>query len=98
MEMRSLGLPEHKLTIQDLQLSDSSSSDLLIDVSNLIEDAALDIGSLTSLVCDVGSCERTQRIAVIVSASPVEHFQVACSEPEGFQGKCAPRDSKRRWF
>ena len=42
------GLPDHKLTIQDLQLSDSSSSDLLIDVFNLIEDAALDRGSLTS--------------------------------------------------
>ena len=36
------GLPEHKLSIKDLQLSSSSSSDLLIDISNLIEDAGLD--------------------------------------------------------
>ena len=43
------GLPEHKLSIRDLQLSSSSSNDLLIDVSNLIEDAALDVGPLTSL-------------------------------------------------
>ena len=84
------GLPEHKLTIQDLQLSDSSSSDLLIDVSNLIEDAALDIGSLTSLVCDMGTSEKAQRIAAAVFSSPVEQFQVACPEPGGFQGKYLP--------
>ena len=81
------GLPEHRLAIKDLQLSASSSNDLLIDVSNLIEDAALDVGSLVSLVCDIGSSERTQRVAAAVSASPVEQFQVACSQPEGFQGE-----------
>ena len=80
------GLPKHKLKIKDLQLSSSSSNDLSIDVSNLIEDAALDVGSLTSLVCDVGTSERTQRIAAAVSASPVEQFQVACAQPGGFQG------------
>ena len=89
------GLPEHNLTIQDLQLSASSSSDLLIDISNLIEDAALDIGLLTSLVCDVGTSERAQRIAAAVLASPVKQFQVVCSEPEGFQGNCFPWCSER---
>ena len=84
------GLPEHKLKIKDLQLSSSSSGDLLIDVSNLIEDAALDVGSLTSLVCDVGSSEGTRRVAAAVSGSPVEQFQLACAEPEGFQGKRLP--------
>ena len=79
-------LPKHKLDIKDLQLSSSSSNDFLIDVSHLIEDAALDVGSLTSLVCDVGTSEGTQRIAAAVSASPVEHFQVACAQPGGFQG------------
>jgi hypothetical protein len=88
------GLPEHNLTIKDLQLSSSSSSELLIDVSNLIEDAALDVGSLTSLVCDVGTSEATQRVANAVSASPVEQFQVACAQPEGYQGKCTPWNSE----
>ena len=99
-------LPEHRLRIQDLQLSASSKrttssrsarrfgstlrvwsgNTVLIDVSKLIEDAALDVGSLTSLVCDVGTTEKTQRIAEAVSESPVEQFQVACAEPGGFQG------------
>jgi hypothetical protein len=89
------GLPEHILTIKDLQLSSSASNDLLIDVSNLIEDAALDVGSLTALVCDVGTSERTQRVAVAVSASPVKQFQVACAESGGFQGMHIPLSFER---
>ena len=81
------GLPENQLSIRDLQLSCSSPSNQSTNVSNLIEDAALDVGSLTSLVCDVGNSERTRRIAAAVYSSPVEHFQVACAEPEGFQGE-----------
>ena len=84
------GLPGHKLSIRDLQLSSSSPDDLLIDVSNLIEDAGLDVRSLTSLVCDVGTSERTQRIVAGVSTSPVEQFQVACAEPGGYQGRRTP--------
>lgn len=84
------GLPEHQLSVKDLQLSSPSWNDLFIDVSNLIQDAALDVGSLTSLMCDVGTFERTQRVAAAVSKSPVEHFQVACTEPGGFQGKPTP--------
>ena len=67
----------------------------LIDVSNLIEDAALDVGSLTALVCDVGTFEKTQCVAAAVFASPVEQFQVACAEPEGFQGMHTPLSSER---
>jgi hypothetical protein len=89
------GLPEHNLTIKDLQLSRSSSNDLLIDVSNLIEDAALDVKSLTALMCDVGTSEKTQRVAAAVSASPVERFEVACAEPGGFQGMRTPLNSKQ---
>ena len=89
------GLPEHKLGIKDLQLSSSSSNKLSIDVSNLIRDAALDVGSLTSLVCDVGTSEKTRRIATAVSTSPVEQFQVACTEPGGFQGMCTPLSPRR---
>jgi len=81
------GLPEHTLNIKDLQLSSSSSNVSSIDISNLIEDAALNVGSLTALVCDVGTSEKTQRVATAVSASPVEQFQVACAEPGGFQGR-----------
>jgi len=91
-----VGLPKHKLSIEDLQLTSSLSNDLLIDVSNLIEDAALDVGSLAFLVCDVGTSEKTQRIAVAVSASPVEHFQVACAQPGGFQGMSTSLNSERR--
>jgi len=79
------GLPEHRLAVKDLQLSASSSNDLLIDISNLIEDAALDVKSLTSLLCDVGTSERTKRVAAAVSSSPVEQLQVASSQPGGFQ-------------
>ena len=79
------GLPKHKLEIKDLQLSSSLSDDLLIDVSNPIEDAAL----------DVGSSEGTRRVAVAVSGSPVEQFQVACAEPRGFQGRHPPLNPER---
>ena len=89
------GLPEHTLNIKDLQLSSSSSNDTLVDISRLIEDAALDVGSLTALLCDVGTSEKTQRVAAAVSASPVEQFQVACAEPGGFQGRRAQLNSQR---
>jgi hypothetical protein len=81
------GLPEHRLTVKDLELSASSSNDLLIDISNLIEDAALDVGSLTSLACNFGTSERTKRVAAAVSSSPVKQFQVGCAQPGGFQGE-----------
>jgi len=55
------GLPEHRLSIKDLQLSSTLSIRTLIDVSNLIEDAALGVESLTALVYDVGSSEKTRR-------------------------------------
>ena len=87
------GLPENQLSIRDLQLSCSPPSNRSIDASNLIEDAALDAGSLTSLVCDVGNSERTRRIAAAVYSSPVEHFQVACDEPGEFQGEYTPSGS-----
>ena len=79
-------LPVHTLSIKDLQLSSSLSNGTLIDISKLIEDAALDVGSLTSLVCDVGTTEQTQRIAEAVFESPVEQFQVSCGQPGGFRG------------
>jgi len=87
------GLPGHQLSIRDLQLSCSSSNKSSIDISNLIRDAALDVGSLTSLVCDVGTSERARRVAAAVYSSPVEHFQVAWAEPGEFQGEHTPSGS-----
>jgi len=61
------GLPEHALSVKDLQLSSSLSNGTLIDISKLIKDAALDVGSLTSLVCDVGTTEKpnaSQRLSL----------------------------------
>ena len=84
------GLPNHKLSIKYLQLSSSSSDELLIDVSNLIEYAALDVESLASLACNVGTFEKIRRVAAAISMSPVVKFQVACTEPEGFQGMYTP--------
>jgi len=81
------GLPEHRLSIKDLHLSSTLSIRTLIDISNIIEDAALDVESLTAMVCDVGPSEKTRRVAAAVSESPVEQFQVACTEPGGFQGR-----------
>ena len=92
------GLPEHVLTIKDLQLSSPTPNDPMIDLSNLIKDAALDVGSLTALVCNVGTSERTQRVAASVFASPVEQFQVACAEPGGFQGMHTPLNPERGCF
>ena len=89
------GLPEHTLNIEDLQLSSPSPNDPLIDVSNLIQDAALDVGSLTALMCDVGTAEKTQRVAAAVSASRVQQFQVVCAEPGSFQGTQIPLSSER---
>ena len=89
------GLPEHNLSIKDLQLSSSSSIGTLVDISQLIEDAELDVGSLTALVCDVETSEKTQRIAAAVSASSVEKFQIACPEPGGFRGGHRRLNSER---
>jgi len=90
------GLPDHNLKVKYLELSSSLSNDLLIDVSNLVEDAALDTGSLTSLVYDMGTPEGARIIATAVSASPVIQFRVACAQPGGFQGKRTPLITERR--
>jgi len=88
------GLPEHRLTIKDLQLS--APKRLMLDISDLIEDAALDVGSLTSLVCDVGASAMTKHVAAAVAVSPMEHFQIAFHYPEGFQGESRLRNLESR--
>ena len=81
------GLLEHRLSIKGIQLSSSFRlGGQLIDVSTLIEDASLDVESLTAWACDVRTSERTRHIAAAVSGSPVEQFQISCAEPGGYQG------------
>jgi hypothetical protein len=82
------GLPEHNLSLNVLELTSASSDGRIIDVSSLVKDAALDVSRLSALTCSVGSAEQAQCVASATSASPIRHFQVACTEPGGFQGAC----------
>ena len=80
------GLPEHKLSLDVLELTCASSNRLTIDVSTLIEDGCLDVSRLSALTCDVISAGQARSVAKSTSASPIRHFQLACTEPGGFQG------------
>ena len=81
------GLPEHKLSLDFLELA-ATSNGLIIDVSSLIEDAALDVSQLSALTCVVISAEQARCVAMATSASPIRHLQLACTEPGGFRGMC----------
>jgi hypothetical protein len=81
------GLPEHKLSLDALELtSAATSSGLVVDASSLIEDAALDVSRLTVLICRVASAKQSRCVAMATSASPIQHIQLACADPDGFQG------------
>ena len=82
------GLQEHKLSLNALELTRASSSGSTVDVSTLIEDACLDVSRLSALTCRLKSVEEAHSIAVSVSASPIQHLQLACTESGGFQGTC----------
>ena len=77
------GLPQHTLRISDLELTSSSGDRFLIDVSNLIQDAGLDISSLVSFSCEMSTADVTRRTTMTVAASPIERFQLVCDEAEG---------------
>ena len=81
-----MDLPQHKLSIVDLDLTASSTSKLLIDSSGFIEDAELDVSSLNTLACDLGSVDGIRRVVSATSESPIRvlRFSAACSD--GFQG------------
>ena len=79
-------LPQHKLSIVDLDLTASSTNKLLIDVSGFIEDAELDISSLTGLVCDLRSVEGIRRIFSATSESPIRVLRFSSNSEDGFQG------------
>ena len=82
------GLPKHRLSLDVLELTSGSSNGLIVDVSSLIKDAALGVSQLSALICSVGSAEQARCVAMATSASPIRHFQLACTESGGFQGKC----------
>jgi len=82
------GLTKHKLSLDTLELTSGSSNGLIIDVSSLIKDAALGVSQLSALICGVGSAEQARCVAMATSASPIQYFQLTCTESDGFQGKC----------
>ena len=87
-------LQEHKLSLGVLELTCASSNGSTIDVSTLIEDACLDVSRLSALTCCLKSAEEARSIAVSVSASPIQHLQLGCTESGGFKGMCENRVSK----
>ena len=88
-------LPQHTLHISDLELTSSSSHRFLVDVSNLIEDAVLDISSLVGFSCDMSTADVARRTTMTVAASPIERFQFACDEAIGFH--CTSRLAENTW-
>jgi len=87
------GLPQYKLSIVDLDITASSASQLLIDLSGFIEDAKLDVSWLSKLACDLRLTEGIRRIISSTSESPVRHLRFSSTCLEGFQGTCSSRSS-----
>jgi hypothetical protein len=80
------GLPEHKLSLNGLELS-SSPGVLVFDVSSLIEDACLDISRLSTLRCSIGPAAQARSVAEATSSSPIRDFQLTSTKPEVFRGR-----------
>ena len=89
-------LPQHRLSVVDLEIAASSKNELLMDPSGLIEDAELDVSSLGKLACDFLSAEGTRRVVSATSKSPIRDARFASTSPEGFQGTYMPRCYYRR--
>ena len=73
-------LPQHTLSITDLELTSSSGHRSLIDVLTLIKDVALDISSLTAFSCDATTVDVTRHTAMSVVASPIERLPLVYDE------------------
>lgn len=86
-------LPQHTLHINNLELTSSSGRRLLVDVSNLVKDASLDISSLAVFSCEMNAADVVRHALMIATASPVEELQLVCDEAEGFHG--ASRSTKK---
>jgi len=87
------GLPQHKLSIVDLDVTASSTSQLLIDPSGFIGDAKLDVSSLSKLACDLRLTEGIRRVVSATSESPVRDLRFSSVCLEGFQGTFTSRSS-----
>ena len=85
------GLPLHKLSFADLDITASSKNKLLIDPSGFIEDAELDVSSLGKLACDLLSAEGIRRVVSATLESPIRDVRFSSNCPEGFQSTYAPR-------
>lgn len=79
-------LPQHRLSIVDLDLTASSRNKRLIDTSGFIEDAELDLSSLGKLACDLRSARGIRRVVSAASKSPVRDARFSSARPEGFKG------------
>lgn len=83
------GLSRHNLSLITLELTSASPNRMTVDVSSLIEDAALDVSQLSALTCNIGkigSTKKSRSVATVTSASPIRHFQLTSTEPGVFQG------------
>ena len=79
-------LPQHTLSITDLELTSSSHHRFLIDVSTLVRDAALDVSPLTGFSCDMATADAARHAVMAAAASPIERLQLVCDGAEGFHG------------
>jgi hypothetical protein len=80
------GSPQHKLSLVDLDLTASSKNKRLINLSQFIEDAELDVSSLSKLACDFRSVEESRHIISATSESPVRELRFSATCTDGFQG------------
>ena len=88
-------LPQYTLHISDLELTSLSSGRPVIDVSNLIKDAALDVSSLTGFSCGMRTADAAHRTTMTAVAAPIQRFQLICNEAKGFYGASRLSESAR---
>ena len=87
--------PQHTLHITNLETTSSSGHRFLIDVTDLINNAAFDFSSLTSFSCYMRTADAVRRTIAIVVASPIETFPLTCDEVKGFHGTSMSSESVR---
>ena len=80
------GLPRHKLSVVDLDITTSSKHKLLIDHSGFVEDAELDVSSLWKLTCNLRSAVGICRAILTASESPVRVLRFLSTRLDGYQG------------
>ena len=86
-------LPQHTLSITDLELTSSSGHRFLVDASTLVGDAALDISSLTGFSCDMTTADAARHTLMTAAASPIERLQLVCDDAQGFHSTSEPSEN-----